>query len=121
MACSHDQKRRCARLVATSPALCPLPACCASWWAYALLALLDVEANFCVVLAYRYTSLTRRVLGAPGRGPALLHHLARWPLCCRLLRHAMGLARLPAAMHPAAVPRCRFELYWAASRWCIPA
>ncbi|KAL4443860.1 hypothetical protein ABPG75_011597 [Micractinium tetrahymenae] len=28
------------------------------WWAYAVLALLDVEANFCVVLAYRYTSLT---------------------------------------------------------------
>ena len=29
------------------------------WWAYALLALLDVEGNFCLVLAYRYTSLTR--------------------------------------------------------------
>jgi len=28
-------------------------------WAYALLALLDVEANACLVLAYRYTSLTR--------------------------------------------------------------
>ena len=29
------------------------------WWAYALLALIDVEANFCLVLAYRYTSMTR--------------------------------------------------------------
>lgn len=28
-------------------------------WAYAVLALLDVEANACLVLAYRYTSLTR--------------------------------------------------------------
>lgn len=29
------------------------------WYAYALLALLDVEGNFCLVMAYRYTSLTR--------------------------------------------------------------
>lgn len=29
------------------------------WWAYCLLALLDVEGNACLVLAYRYTSLTR--------------------------------------------------------------
>ncbi|GBF90182.1 hypothetical protein Rsub_03315 [Raphidocelis subcapitata] len=28
------------------------------WWAYALLALVDVEANFLVVKAYQYTSLT---------------------------------------------------------------
>lgn len=28
-------------------------------WAYAVLALLDVEANACLVLAYRFTSLTR--------------------------------------------------------------
>ncbi|PRW60646.1 solute carrier family 35 member F1-like [Chlorella sorokiniana] len=28
------------------------------WWAYAVLALLDVEANACLVLAYRFTSLT---------------------------------------------------------------
>lgn len=30
-----------------------------AWWAYALLAWLDVEANACLVLAYRFTSLTR--------------------------------------------------------------
>ncbi|GAB4822483.1 hypothetical protein N2152v2_009529 [Parachlorella kessleri] len=28
------------------------------WWCYALLGLLDVEANYCLVLAYRFTSLT---------------------------------------------------------------
>lgn len=28
------------------------------WWKYALLALLDVEANVCVVMAFRYTSIT---------------------------------------------------------------
>ena len=40
------------------------------WWAYALLALIDVEANFCLVLAYRYTSMTRWVL--------LLHCYGKW-------------------------------------------
>lgn len=33
------------------------------WWAYALLGLLDVEANFVIVTAFRYTSLTRFVVG----------------------------------------------------------
>ena len=28
------------------------------WWKYLLLALLDVEGNYCFVLAYQYTSLT---------------------------------------------------------------
>ncbi|KAL4855217.1 Solute carrier family 35 member F2 [Chlorella vulgaris] len=30
----------------------------ARWWAYAILAFLDVEGNFLLVMAYRYTSLT---------------------------------------------------------------
>jgi solute carrier family 35 protein F1/2 len=30
----------------------------AQWWAYAILAFLDVEGNFLLVMAYRYTSLT---------------------------------------------------------------
>ncbi len=30
----------------------------AALWQYALLAFLDVEGNFCLVLAYRYTSIT---------------------------------------------------------------
>ncbi len=32
------------------------------WWVYALLALCDVEANFLVVLAYQYTSLSSIML-----------------------------------------------------------
>ena len=28
------------------------------WWKYGLLAILDVEGNYCFVLAYQYTSLT---------------------------------------------------------------
>jgi hypothetical protein len=29
------------------------------WWHFAALAVVDVEANACLVAAYRYTSLTR--------------------------------------------------------------
>ena len=30
----------------------------ARWWRYALIAIIDVEANYCTVLAYQYTTLT---------------------------------------------------------------
>jgi solute carrier family 35 protein F1/2 len=33
-----------------------------AWWRYALLGTLDVEANFLIVLAYRYTSITSVML-----------------------------------------------------------
>ncbi|XP_065908175.1 solute carrier family 35 member F2-like [Dysidea avara] len=37
------------------------------WWKYLLLALLDVEGNYCFVLAYQYTSLTSiQILGSGG-------------------------------------------------------
>lgn len=34
----------------------------APWWRYALLALVDVEANYLVVTAYQYTTITSVML-----------------------------------------------------------
>lgn len=40
----------------------PIPHRCTGWWKYAIVALIDVEANYCVVKAYQFTSLTSVML-----------------------------------------------------------
>ena len=68
------------------PALAPKPA--AAWWKYAIIAAIDVEANYCVVKAYQFTSLTSVML------------LDAWTIPCVMLlsrcvfRHRYGVAEL---------------------------
>ena len=67
-------------------ALAPKPA--AAWWKYAIIAAIDVEANYCVVKAYQFTSLTSVML------------LDAWTIPCVMLlsrcvfRHRYGVAEL---------------------------
>lgn len=49
-----------------------------NWWKYIILGVMDVEANFLIVLAYRYTNLTSvqvREEGRGGEGERILGHV----------------------------------------------
>lgn len=71
------------------------------WWVYALLALCDVEANFLVVLAYQYTSLSSVMLldcfSIPCvmlLGRWILHHTFRWPQYAGVVACVVGVVAL---------------------------
>ena len=44
-----------------------------NWWKYAILGMIDVEANFIIILAYKYTNLTSVQVGLMQEGGGALH------------------------------------------------
>lgn len=56
---THDQMHVCVCVCVTRPPSCTQQV---AWWRYALLSIADVEANYFVVLAYQYTSITSVML-----------------------------------------------------------